>query len=123
ALDEEAPAGAGLARLVACLAAGRVPLALLLADGQAVGTLAPELAAIVGPLLDDPLAVGDAVAALRRYSLVSPAGHGLVLMHRLVQHVTLAQISADLAGEWEQAAGGLVEAASPAAPQLPGAGP
>jgi hypothetical protein len=37
------------------------------------------------PLLGDELAAGDAVAALRRYSLVTPAGDGLVSVHRLVQ--------------------------------------
>ena len=54
-----------------------------------------SVAAAVGPLLGDPLAAGDAVAALRRYSLVTPAGDGLVLVHRLVQAVTLDQMPAD----------------------------
>ena len=40
------------------------------------------------PLLEDQLAAGDAIAALRRYSLVSPAGDGSVSVHRLVQAVT-----------------------------------
>ena len=40
------------------------------------------------PLLGDELAAGDAVAALRWYSLVTPAGDGLVSVHRLVQAVT-----------------------------------
>ena len=40
------------------------------------------------PLLEDELAAGDAIAALRRYSLISPAGDGLVSVHRLVQAVT-----------------------------------
>ena len=57
---------------------------------------------------------GDAVAALRRYSLVTPAGDGLVLVHRLVQHVTLAQLPPEVAGQWRQAAAALVEAAIPA---------
>ena len=50
---------------------------------------------MLGPLLGDPVAAGDAVAALRRYSLVTPAGDGLVLVHRLVQAVTLGQMPAD----------------------------
>ena len=29
-------------------------------------------------LLEDPLAAGDAIAALRRYSLISPPADGLV---------------------------------------------
>jgi hypothetical protein len=96
-LGEQDPAAAGLLRLLACLAPEPVPLSLLLADAQSVGKLAPEVTAAMGPLLDDPVAVGDAVSALRRYSLVTPAGDGLVLVHRLVQAVTLAQVPADAA--------------------------
>ena len=66
------------------------------------------------PLLDDRLAAGDAVAALRRYSLVTPAGDGLVSVHRLVQAVTIDQMPGDLAGQWRQAAAALIEAAIPA---------
>ena len=94
-LADEAPAAAGLLRLLAFLAPEPVPLALLLADAQAAGQLGPEVAAAVGPLLGDPVAAGDAVAALRRYSLVTPAGDGLVLVHRLVQAVTRAQLTAE----------------------------
>ena len=122
-LGDEAPAAAGLVRLLACLAPEPVPLALLLAGAQVAGELAPDVAATVGPLLGDPVAAGDAVAALRRYSLVTPAGDGLVLVHRLVQAVTLAQLSADVAGQWEQAAAALVEAAIPADTELPAAWP
>ena len=71
---DEAPAAAGLARLLACLAPEPAPLALLLADTQAANKLAPAVAATAGPLLGDPVAAGDAIAALRRYSLVTPAG-------------------------------------------------
>jgi hypothetical protein len=122
-LEGEASAAAGLLRLLACLAPEPVPLALLLADPQAADQLDPAVAATLGPLLGDPLATGDAVAALRRYSLVTPAGDGLVLVHRLVQHVTLAQLSADLVGQWKQAAAGLGEAAIPADTELPAAWP
>jgi Tetratricopeptide repeat len=121
-LGDEAPAAAGLLRLLACLAPEPVPLALL-AHARAAGELAPDLAAKVGPLLGDPIAVGDAVAALRRYSLVTPAGNGLVLVHRLVQHVTLAQLSVEAVGQWKQAAAALVEAAIPADTELPAAWP
>ncbi len=78
---------------------------------------------MVGPLLGDPVAAGDAITALRRYSLVSPAGDGLVLVHRLVQAITRAQLPADAAGQWEQAAAALVDAAVPADPRLPAAWP
>jgi len=53
----------------------------------------PDITAVVGPLLGDPVAAGDALTALRRYSLVTPAGDSLMLVHRLVQHVTLARLS------------------------------
>jgi hypothetical protein len=122
-LEAEAPAAAGLLRLLACLAPEPVPLALLLSDAQAVGDLHPDVAAVLGPLLADPVAVGNAVTALRRYSLVTPAGGGAVLVHRLVQAVTLAQESAEVAALWGRAAAALVEAAIPARPELPAVWP
>jgi Domain of unknown function (DUF4062)/Tetratricopeptide repeat len=120
-LGEEAPAAAGLLRLLACLAPEPVPLALLLADAKVAGELSAPVAATVGPLLGDPVAAGDAVASLRRYSLVTPAGDGLVLVHRLVQEITRAQMSSEVDGQWEQAAAALVEAAVPAATGRPAA--
>jgi RecA/RadA recombinase len=122
-LEKEAPAAAGLLRLLACLAPEPVPLTLLLSDAQAPGDLPPDVAAVLGPLLGDPVAVGDAITALRRYSLVAPAGDGLVLVHRLVQAMTLAQAPAGAAAQWAQAAAALVEAAIPGNPELPAAWP
>lgn len=75
--------------------------------------LPAEVAPLLAPLLGDPLTVGDAVAALRRYSLVTPAGEGMVLIHRLVQAVTLDQMPAADAAAWGQAAAALFEAAIP----------
>ncbi len=49
------------------------------------------------PLLEDPLAADDAIAALRPYSLVTQAADGAVSVHRLVQAVTADQMPADLA--------------------------
>jgi hypothetical protein len=122
-LADEAPAAAGLVCLLAFLAPEPVPLALLLAGEQAAGLVDAEVAATVGPLLGDPVAAGDAITALRRYSLVTPAGDGLVLVHRLVQAITRAQLTAEAAGQWEQAAGALVDAAVPANARLPAAWP
>jgi hypothetical protein len=118
-LGDQAPAAAGLLRLLAFLAPEPVPLALLLAGAQAAGALAPGVAAAVGPLLGDRVAAGDAVAALRRYSLVTSAGDGLVLVHRLVQAITRDQLSAEVADQWQQAAAALVQAAVPADPEAP----
>jgi Tetratricopeptide repeat len=122
-LEAEAPAAAGLLRLLACLAPEPVPLRLLLADAQTAAELDPDVAAVLGPLRGDPVATADAVAALRRYSLVTPAGDGLVVVHRLVQAVTLDQARADTRQQWEQAAAALVEAAIPHDTRLPAAWP
>jgi len=74
-------------------------------------------------VLGDPVAAGDAMTALRRYSLVTPAGDGLVVVHRMVQAITRAQLSAEEAGLWGRAATALVELAVPADPELPAAWP
>ena len=68
---------------------------------------------MLAPLLEDPLAAGDAIAALRRYSLVTPAADGSVSVHRLVQAVTADQMPAELARQWRQAAAAVIEAAIP----------
>jgi len=114
-LDRSAPQAVGLLRLLAFCAPEPVPLPLLLQPrpGLAAG-LADDAAAILRPLLGDELAAGDAVADLRRYSLVTLAGDGLVLVHRLVQAVTADQMPSGLDGQWERTAAALVEAAIPA---------
>jgi hypothetical protein len=96
-----------------------VPLPLLLSDAQTADRLDLDVVATVGPLLGDPVAAGDAITALRRYSLMSPAGDGMVLVHRLVQAITCGQLPADAARRWAQAAAALVEAAIPADTSLP----
>jgi uncharacterized membrane protein len=116
-------AAAGLMRVLAFLAPEPVPLTRLLAVEQAGERLGAEIAAAVGPLLGDPVAAGDAIIALRRYSLISPAGDGLVLVHRLVQAVTRAQLPVQAAGQWKQAAAALVEGAVPPDPSLPASWP
>jgi Tetratricopeptide repeat len=123
-LEQTAPAAVGLLRLLAFCAPEPVPLPLLLQPkpGLADG-FAGEVAAALVPLLGDELAAGDAVAALRRYSLLTPAGDGLVSVHRLVQAVTADQMPEEVAGQWEQAAAVLVEAAIPANTGLPAAWP
>ena len=118
-------------RLLAVLTPSPVPLGLLLAEddpeqglrAKAAGTLRAEAARMLAPLLGDPVAVGDAVAALRRYSLVAPAGDGLIHVHRLAQVVTRAQLTDQEVEEWQRAAAALVEAVIPADGQLPCAWP
>jgi len=123
-LEHSAPRAAGLLRLLACCAPEAIPVRLLLQPRPALADrLAPEVAQVLTPLLDDELAAGDALAALRRYSQVTSAGDGLVSVHRLVQAVTADQMPAGLAAQWHQAAAGLIEAAIPADPELPEAWP
>ncbi|MGO8892257.1 MAG: tetratricopeptide repeat protein [Streptosporangiaceae bacterium] len=118
-LAVDAPGAVAVLRLLAFLAPEPVPLTLLLDNPGAD----PAVAGTVGPLTGDLVAVGDAVAALRRYSLLTPAGDGLVLVHRLVQALTRAQLTAEAADQWQQAAAVLIEAAVPADPKLPAAWP
>ena len=113
-LQDAAPGAAGLLRLLAFCAPEGIPLRLLLQSRPGLaGQLAPEVAPVLAPLLEDELAAGDAIGALRRYSLISPPADGLVSVHRLVQAVTADQMPAELAREWQQAAAALVEAAIP----------
>ena len=111
-LAQGAPGAAGLLRLLACCAPEAVPLRLLLHPRPGLaGRLGEQVAPMLVPLLEDPLAAGDAVAALRRYSLISPPADGSVSVHRLVQAVTADQMPAELASQWRQAAAALIEAA------------
>jgi hypothetical protein len=126
-VQQVAPGAAGLLRLLAFCAPEAVPLRLLLQPVQPGPGLADRLggqvARSVGLLLEDQLAAGDAVAALRRYSLVTPAGEGSVSVHRLVQAVTADQMPDGLASQWRQAAAALIEAAIPDDTALPGTWP
>jgi Tetratricopeptide repeat len=123
-LEHAEPEAVGLLRLLACYAPEAVPLRLLFQPRPGLAEqLAVAVAPVLVPLLDDPLAASDAIAALRRYSLVSPPADGSVSVHRLVQAVTLGQMSEDLAGAWRQAAAALVEAALPEDATQPGTWP
>lgn len=119
-LQRDGPGPIALLRLLACCAPDEIPLDLLLRDSphaQDASRLqvAPELV----PLLEDHGKRANAVAALRRYSLISEPHDGpasvrrLVSVHRLVQAVTLSKMSAELATAWRQAAAFLIGAAFP----------
>ena len=123
-LQQTAPGAVGLLRLLAFCAPEAIPLRLLLQPRPGLsGQLGDEVAPVLVPLLEDPLAAGDAIAALRRYSLVIPVGGGSVSVHRLVQAVTADQMPAQLAGQWRQAAAALIEDAIPFDTDLPEAWP
>ena len=117
-LQERAPAAAGLLRLLACCAAEAIPYRLLLQSVSGRPELPAEEAAVLAPLLTDPLAADDAIVALRGYSLTSPPADGMVSVHRLVQALTRAQLTDADAATWQQAAAALITAALPADPQL-----
>ena len=112
-LEQSAPSAVGMLRLLACCAPEAIPLPLLFKPLPGLaGRLGPEVAPTLAPLLSDELAVKNAIAALRRYSLVIPAGDGSVLVHRLVQAV-IAKPKPDKTDQWHQAAATLIEAAIP----------
>jgi hypothetical protein len=91
-------------------------------SGQVLGRQASEVTVEMEPLLDNPVAAGDAVAALRRYSLLSPAGNGLVLVHLPGSGRHPRATLSDAGARWRQAAAVLVEEAVPADPTAPGGG-
>jgi len=114
------PAAVALLRLVAFLAPEAIPLRLLLQPRPGlVGRLSDGVARALAPLLEDPIVAGDAIGALRRYSLVTSAADGSISVHRLVQAVTADQVPAGLARDWQQAAIALIEDAIPGDTALP----
>src|SRR5439155_10475525 len=117
-LEQATPGAAGLLRLLAFCAPEAVPLRLLLRPRPGLaGQLPAEVVPVLGPLLDDEVAAGDAIAALRRYSLVRPAGQGAVSVHRLVREVTADQMPEPLREAWRLAAVAVIEAALPEDPE------
>jgi len=123
-LQESEPGAVGLLQLLACCGLGAIPLDLLLQPRPGLpDRLGPALVPVLVPLLDDPLAAIDAIAALRRYSLVTPAADGSVSVHRLVQAVTVKQMPAELARQWRQGAAAVIEAAIPDDPRDPSSWP
>ena len=123
-VQQAAPGAVGLLRLLAFCGPEAVPLRLLLQPRpELAGQLGEQVTPVLAPLMEDPLAASDAIGALRRYSLVTPAAGGSVSVHRLVQAVTADQMPADLARQWRQATAALIEAALPAEPLDPGTWP
>jgi Domain of unknown function (DUF4062)/Tetratricopeptide repeat len=113
-LQEATPGAVGLLRLLAFCAPEAIPLDLLLRPRPDLASrLGQDVAPVLIPLVQDRLAAGDAIAALRRYSLVTPAAGGRVSAHRLVQAVTADQMPAGVASQWQRAAALLIEDAIP----------
>ncbi len=120
-LERTVPAAIALLRLLAYYAPDTIPIKLLLSRRPQPPTFdQPYIAEQVTPLLSDILAVHDATSALRRHSLISQPVKGHVSVHRLVQAVTLDQLSEDDRVAWRATAAAVVEAALPAEPSQPG---
>lgn len=114
------PTAITLLRLLACYAPEAIPYRLLLTANPAPRlSLDAEAGALLGPLLNDILAVGDAVTALRRYSLTSPAIRGTVSVHRLIQAVTADELGDTEYAVWRRIAAAVLEAALPDTPEQP----
>ena len=118
---QQAAAGAvGLLRLLAYCAPEAIPLNLLLRPRPGLARdLSPQVAPVLVPLLEDELAAGDAIAALRQHSLISPPVGGSVSVHRLVQAVTIDQMPEELPAAWQRAAAAVIQAALPGDPGDP----
>jgi tetratricopeptide (TPR) repeat protein len=99
------PATVDLLALVSFLAPDNLPQPLLAARAQ-------ELPEPLASVAADPLALADAVAALRRYSLVRVVADGLYL-HRLLQIVVRAGLNAATQHAWAAVAVRLLTAAFP----------
>ncbi len=98
-------AAVGLLNLAAFLDSDDLPQPLLAGHPN----LLPQLLARAA---DDPIALGDAVAALRRYSLVRVIGDGL-FVHRLLQTVVRAALDERAKRVWGAAALRLLHAGFP----------
>jgi hypothetical protein len=117
-LADVSPAAAGLLRLLAVLPPEPVPLQALLLAGQGAVLPGPEAAALVGPLLGDPAAVGGAMTLLDVNAVVSRVPGLRHQVHPLARAAIHAQLTADESAYWQQAAVALVEAAAAADPQI-----
>jgi RecA/RadA recombinase len=119
-LEQVRPDAVALLRLLACCGPGPIPVRLLLRLRPGLPEqLAPQVASSLVPLLQDQAATAGALAALRRYSLISPAAGGSVSVHRLVRAVIVDQMPAELGAAWRQATAVVIEAAIPASPEQP----
>jgi len=104
-VQEESGAGADLLNLSAFLAPDNIPKPLMVGGAQ---HLSEHLASAVA----DELKFDDAVAALKRYSLVTVADASLSV-HRLVQAVTRDRLEVGDRKKWSEVSVQLVNAAFP----------
>jgi hypothetical protein len=115
-LERSTPSAISLLRLLAWCGPDEIPLSMLLRTQPGLISMMP---AELAPLLDDPLAADEALTGLRRFSLASAPHDGLVSVHRLVQVITMDQMSDNAAEIWQQAARVVIEDAIPDDPEIP----
>jgi len=104
-VQEESEAGADLLRLCAFLAPDNIPKSLLVAGAE-------HLPEPLSTVVTTELKFDDAVAALKRYSLMTVADDFLSV-HRLVQAVARDRLSNEERKRWAEAAVRLVNGAFP----------
>lgn len=105
AIKEDLPEAVDLLKLFAFLSPDDIPISLL---KEGAGELPEPLRSI----LQDSIKLNDAVAALRRYSLINVADNSFSI-HRLVQAVTFDSLEEDEKKRWAEAAVKLVNKAFP----------
>jgi hypothetical protein len=123
-LEAASPGSLVLLRIAAFLAPEDIPFRLLLPENLELPIAGPDarLRGQVRTLCTEPLALDDAVAGLRRLSLIGPPSQ-VFSVHRLVQAVARDQIAPDQQQAWRRVAASLIEAAVPADPELPASWP
>jgi Tetratricopeptide repeat len=104
-LEQAEPAAVGLLTLTSFLAPDDLPQPLLAIHHG-------ELPEPLSSAARDPLALADAVAALRRYSLIRVVADGLYV-HRLLQTVVRAALDAEAERSWAAGAVRLVRSGFP----------
>ncbi|MCG5214711.1 FxSxx-COOH system tetratricopeptide repeat protein [Streptosporangium sp. KLBMP 9127] len=121
------PQAIALLRLLACYAPEDIPYHRLLDDltvdslvGLGDGKGAKKQLSL---LPAGRLQVNTAMAALRRYCLISRPHDGLVSMHRLIQAVTLDRLTDGQRNAWSAVANTILEQALPGTPYVPAAWP
>ena len=105
AIRKDLPEAVDLLKLLAFLSPDDIPKSLLIEGGQ-------DLPEPLRSVLQDTIKLNDAVAALRRYSLIDIADERLSI-HRLVQAVTFDSLGVDEKKKWAEAAVRLVNKAFP----------
>jgi tetratricopeptide (TPR) repeat protein len=105
AIDSDSLAAASILKVCSFLAPDDIPLDLFAKHAEHI----PYKAAT---LLSNPVDLREAIAALRRYSLVDIKGE-TISVHRLVQFIVRAHKSPGLQGNWAAAAVKMVNAAFP----------